>query len=66
MREVTYSLFTRRKENYRGNKRKCNIRDCPCIVFSSSTEVSSLTVPNIILYKDLIKIMPVDKISIKI
>ena len=46
MQKVTYSLFTRRKQNYRENKRKYNIRDCQCTLFSSSTEVSSLTLPN--------------------
>ena len=54
MREVTEPLFTRRKENYIGNKMKYKIRDCQYTLFSSSTEVSSLALPNIIFQKDLI------------
>ena len=34
------------KQSYIGNKRKYNIRDCQCTLFSNANEVSSLTLPN--------------------
>ena len=43
-----------KKTELRNIKRKYKMRDCQHTLFSSSTEALSLTLPNIILQKDLI------------